>query len=46
MLGKIFLKDFMTTKKDTDNFGQVYLEYLNEYSKHKKITYSRDRKYL
>lgn len=46
MLGKIFLKDSMTSKKDTDAFGQIYLEYLNEYAKHKNITYSRDRKYL
>ena len=27
----IFLKEFKTSQKDTDNFGQIYLEYLNEY---------------
>ena len=36
----------MVSKKDANSLGQVYLDYLNEYTKHRKVTYSRDRTFV
>jgi hypothetical protein len=38
-LGKLFLKEYMTTKKLGFSLGQVYLEYLDALEKQKMIKY-------
>lgn len=42
-LSQIFLKRFVTEKKLSDSFCQIYLEYLQQLNNNKMIVYGRDK---
>jgi len=44
-LGKLFLKDFVTTKQIGLQLAQIYLEYLQALDKFNMIEYGRDQCY-
>ena len=41
-LGKLFLKEFLTSKNPLFQLGQIYLDYLQQLDKFGQLSYKRD----